>query len=245
MAIKYPLSHLQAIAKRIPDGREAALLLHGTIEGNVLLVDEFVYREIQQKFPPMPAVRFNIAQLKATADRRPTGYVDFILDRGKIEGDMIVLDEVALKDFREKFPPHQPGRFNIIQLKASADRRPTGYVDFIFAHGKFEGDMVVLDQAALMALREKFPPPPPRPQPPTPTLAELAENFAGAMSGWAQAGFKVVERAEYERRHTACLSCEFWQPDARLGLGKCKKCGCSRVKLWLFTSRCPDKPPRW
>jgi len=81
--------------------------------------------------------------------------------------------------------------------------------------------------------------------PVVPTGAALAANFNKAMLGWAKAGFKVVKREVYEHRQAICSACEFWRPDARLGTGMCIKCGCSGVKLWLATSKCPDQPARW
>ena len=175
-----------------------------------------------------------------------------MLTRGKIEGDFLLVDECLDKELKENFPPilhgiltKKQGQYNITALKFSAHVRPVGFVDFIMARGKMEGDMVILDEATEKELLKKFPIPVLRLEPPAPTLIELATNFTNAMANWADAGFRVVEKVEYERRHTVCFACEFWVPDAMLGIGKCKKCGCSKFKLWLVTSKCPDKPPRW
>jgi len=78
-----------------------------------------------------------------------------------------------------------------------------------------------------------------------PTTVQLAKNFTKAMGGWAKAGFKTVKRKVYEQRHAICGACEHWVPDARVGAGMCRKCGCSGVKLWLATATCPDQPARW
>jgi hypothetical protein len=86
---------------------------------------------------------------------------------------------------------------------------------------------------------------PPTPRHPIPTTAELSTNFTKAMLGWAKAGFPTVKRKTYEQRHAICNTCEHWSPDGLLGTGRCRKCGCSGVKLWLATSTCPDQPPRW
>ncbi len=74
-----------------------------------------------------------------------------------------------------------------------------------------------------------------------PTLTELAENFTGSMTGWASAGFPVVSQAVYDERAAICATCDFWDPKARMGFGKCrhKKCGCTRFKRWLVTEKCP------
>lgn len=79
--------------------------------------------------------------------------------------------------------------------------------------------------------------------PAEPTVAELAENFAAAMERWARAGFRTVSREVYESRAAICDGCGYWQPKARLGLGKCAAlgCGCTRFKRWLASERCPMK----
>lgn len=76
-----------------------------------------------------------------------------------------------------------------------------------------------------------------RPDPPT--LAELAANFSSAMARWAKAGFKTVEREEFDRRTKICMGCDLWEPNAYLGLGRCRKCGCAGGKRWLATEKCP------
>ena len=80
-----------------------------------------------------------------------------------------------------------------------------------------------------------------------PTLAAMAENFAGAVSRWVESGMQVVTKEEYDRRAAICDACKFWDGKARMGLGKCSApgCGCTRLKRWLATERCPLKPPKW
>lgn len=81
-----------------------------------------------------------------------------------------------------------------------------------------------------------------------PTPAELAANFAGAMGQWIKAGLPVVTEVQYAARTAACESCELWDGEARLGLGKCKApgCGCTKFKRWLATERCKHpEGPRW
>ena len=74
-----------------------------------------------------------------------------------------------------------------------------------------------------------------------PTLTELATNFAGAVGRWAAGGFATVDADAYAARSAICDGCTFWDGSARLGLGKCKApgCGCTSVKRWLATERCP------
>lgn len=80
-----------------------------------------------------------------------------------------------------------------------------------------------------------------KPHPPEPSAAELAGNFAGALTRWAVEGFQIVLREQYDARAAVCNSCELWDGSARMGLGICKspKCGCTSFKRWLSTERCP------
>jgi hypothetical protein len=72
----------------------------------------------------------------------------------------------------------------------------------------------------------------------SPTAVELAGNFAGAMAKWTAAGFPTLTQAQYDERKAVCDACPQWDATAYLGLGKCKACGCTRFKRWLFTEKC-------
>jgi len=72
---------------------------------------------------------------------------------------------------------------------------------------------------------------------PEPTLAELAVNFTSSVSRWAAGGFPVVAEDEYQHRQMICSACEFWRTDGLFA--HCGKCGCSRLKAWMGTSKCP------
>jgi len=263
---KLSISNLKRTADLRPKGFVDAVLARGKIEGDYVLLDLATILDLSEEFPdpgirpekdtpvtapPKPVVTFSVSSLKATAEQKPKGYVDFILARGKIDDDQVSLDAAALAELRARFsarpalsalPPD--GKFRLDAIKAAVPRRPPGYLDFILAHGKIENEMVTLDEATLQDIREKFPPlPPPRLR--EPTVAEMATNFTQAMGDWVQAGFAVVGREIYEQRHAICLGCEYWDAKARAGLGKCKRCGCSRAKLWLASSKCPLNPPKW
>lgn len=66
-----------------------------------------------------------------------------------------------------------------------------------------------------------------------PTGVELIRNFGAAVGRWAAAGFEVTGQDEYARRRVACDACADW-----VG-GRCRRCGCTGLKLWLATERCP------
>jgi hypothetical protein len=74
-----------------------------------------------------------------------------------------------------------------------------------------------------------------------PSLTTMAGNFIGAMGAYAKDGFRNVNKEEHAVRQAICNGCEFWDAKARMGAGKCMKCGCSGAKLWMASSECPIK----
>lgn len=71
------------------------------------------------------------------------------------------------------------------------------------------------------------------------TGLKMASNFVVAMTEAAKTGFKKVTPDQHAQRMAICNSCQFWDAKARLGAGKCNKCGCTGAKQWLSASRCP------
>lgn len=74
-----------------------------------------------------------------------------------------------------------------------------------------------------------------------PSLRELSANFADAIARWSASGFKTATQDEYDSRAQICDGCDRWDAKARLGLGKCSApgCGCTAMKRWLATEKCP------
>lgn len=72
-----------------------------------------------------------------------------------------------------------------------------------------------------------------------PTTFQMAQKFAKATYNWAKSVFKLADETELARRKSICNNCKFWYPTARMGLGKCLKCGCSSAKLKLASEKCP------
>jgi len=71
------------------------------------------------------------------------------------------------------------------------------------------------------------------------TLLDMASNFASSVAQWAKAGAPVVTEEQFKQRADICNRCEFFDPAAFGGRGRCTKCGCSTYKLFLATSKCP------
>lgn len=72
-----------------------------------------------------------------------------------------------------------------------------------------------------------------------PTTFQMVGKFTKATYNWAKSGFKLADEAELAIRKSICNKCKFWYPTARMGLGKCLKCGCSLAKLKFASEKCP------
>jgi hypothetical protein len=127
-------------------------------------------------------------------------------------------------------------RIPLSHIRTNAARRPVGYYDDVISHGRVNGDDLELDDMVYWDLVRKY-------QPGTPSLKDMANNFARSMADWVRAGFPVVDGATYAHRANACQSCEY-RIESDFAW-RCRKCGCSSMKLWLSTAACPDSPPRW
>lgn len=78
-----------------------------------------------------------------------------------------------------------------------------------------------------------------------PTITQMARMFAYAAGQWAASGFRHVSQEVYQARLESCEGCYHWQGESAFGYGRCGKCGCSGLKLFMATTRCPLEPPRW
>ncbi len=79
-----------------------------------------------------------------------------------------------------------------------------------------------------------------------PNLLDKAKSLTKAAYDWTvKDKFNKVPPEVFEQRKSICLACPNWDQTAFNNLGKCKLCGCSVGKLYIPSSICPDKPPRW
>lgn len=131
-------------------------------------------------------------------------------------------------------------RFPLESLPAHCVGRGPGFADAVLAAAKIEGGQIVIPITDWQHLvREHVTGK--TSGPPEPTVAALATNFAGALSRWTAAGFPTVSPEVYAFRSGVCDACQYWDPAARFGLGKCNApgCGCTSLKRWLATEKCP------
>ncbi|MBB5033180.1 hypothetical protein [Prosthecobacter vanneervenii] len=74
-----------------------------------------------------------------------------------------------------------------------------------------------------------------------PTAAEIAARGMAAFGRWLAAGLPLVDETTRQKRAMVCEACPAWDSEARAGLGRCghPKCGCTSLKWWLKTEKCP------
>ena len=79
-----------------------------------------------------------------------------------------------------------------------------------------------------------------------PNLVDKARSLGTAVTDWVtQDKFSKVTDEQFQARKTICLSCPNWDNTGYNNTGKCKLCGCSVMKLYIPSAKCPDHPPRW
>ena len=127
--------------------------------------------------------------------------------------------------------------FSLKSLQEKAEHRPKNYLKIVLSYGKVFGEYVFMDEKDHERLSKFFR----EGEPMEPSFLDMAQNLFKSLEGWAKNGFPVANEKLINKRRSICLSCSFWDNKARSGLGKCNhsKCGCTRIKWWLETEKCP------
>ncbi len=123
-------------------------------------------------------------------------------------------------------------------LREWAKSRPPGYLEDLLAraHLADEGETVTLNDAAYAELSARYrPAPPSRP----PSLPRLAATAARAIGRFAASGFQKAPEEIRLARQALCHTCPDWDAEGYAGLGRCRKCGCSGIKLSWASEQCP------
>jgi len=76
-------------------------------------------------------------------------------------------------------------------------------------------------------------------EPGPPSFLGMVKGFTASVREWARAGFPVASQERFEARLETCRSCSLWREEERVGLGQCRACRCTRLKMWLATEKCP------
>jgi len=128
----------------------------------------------------------------------------------------------------------------IQDLAALATNRPESYRRALLAAGVIEDGKLLIEADVCARIHAENHPALSIAIPPEvsfPSLPELARNFLSATARWITAGLPVVDRAQFEQRVTVCKTCPEWLGDALIP--RCRKCGCTSLKPWLATEKCP------
>jgi hypothetical protein len=127
--------------------------------------------------------------------------------------------------------------FSLKELEAKADQRPRGYMKTVLKYGRVIEDRVFMTAADHQRLANHFR----QGEPLEPSFFDMAGSLIKSLEGWAKRGFPIAREGLINKRREHCLNCNFWDKDARGGLGKCnhRKCGCTKVKWWIETEKCP------
>lgn len=70
-------------------------------------------------------------------------------------------------------------------------------------------------------------------------FVDPALKLSKAVMQWTTAGFPLADAETLKQREEICAMCEDWDAEARGGLGKCKVCGCTKLKRNMATEKCP------
>lgn len=79
-----------------------------------------------------------------------------------------------------------------------------------------------------------------------PSVVDKMTSAGKALWQIVRRGNKLVVTEEVlAYRRQQCEQCNFYGGSTSPIKVACKKCGCSGLKLWLQSSRCPHENPRW
>jgi hypothetical protein len=133
--------------------------------------------------------------------------------------------------------------WHIKHLEAAARYRKPGYLKEILRVGRRDGDVVHLRPDQFARIRVQFEPRETRLKRgrDAPTWPAAIKNAAREGTKWLLAGAPVPASDILHGRSEICAVCPQWNPKAWLGTGGCRKCRCSRFKLFMETSKCPLK----
>lgn len=78
-----------------------------------------------------------------------------------------------------------------------------------------------------------------------PTVKDRLGMFMRAIVEWVGTGAKVTTHEQFEERLAQCKACQYYNGSSSITTIACRKCGCSKLKLFLASEQCPLPEPRW
>lgn len=70
-------------------------------------------------------------------------------------------------------------------------------------------------------------------------IEDRVATLGASLASWIGDNFKAASPELIESRTSICKACPYWSDKGYLGLGACRKCGCSGLKLKMNVSKCP------
>jgi hypothetical protein len=120
-------------------------------------------------------------------------------------------------------------RLKIEDIHEHAKRRPKGYAQDVISSGVVVGEFLELPEESYFALLDRY----------SGKRVSPALSFVRAVAAWVRGGCKIAPEILRLNRLSVCKRCEWWDAPAFYGLGKCKRCGCSGLKLRMKEEKCP------
>lgn len=116
--------------------------------------------------------------------------------------------------------------FNVLKGRAKDFRRANNYPIGLKFDDEFEAILCANNPEACIDFEE-------------PSLLTRAQSLAKAVTRWAGSGFKTRTVEEAEAALNICRECNFYDGESGLLKIVCKKCKCSRKKVYMKSESCP------
>jgi len=146
-------------------------------------------------------------------------------------------------------------KFLVSAFLISARGKPKGYQEEVMRNSRRVGSYRVMSRDAYLAIQQKYSVgvasveakdlPAILSQDRSPSWTDMIRSAAEEMTKWTAAGFPLCSPSQLQARAEVCTSCTHWDSAMWGGAGGCKICRCTKLKLYMATTTCPDKPPKW
>ena len=73
----------------------------------------------------------------------------------------------------------------------------------------------------------------------------VVRQYMDAVRRLEESDTKLVDKSEWNRRLSICISCEKYEQYNEGPVFKCTQCGCPGFKFMVEDSKCPLRKPKW
>lgn len=127
-------------------------------------------------------------------------------------------------------------KLRVEDIKRMEPYKAPGYRDAVMSAATESGGILTLSQEAYAGISAQFPT---LEESREATISEKASNVIRSTVKWVGAGMPITEKSERDERLAICSKCKEWIPTGNIGLGKCRLCGCTKLKPAMQTESCP------